>query len=179
MKDTIRKSILYIATSLDGYIAAPKDDLSFLSIVEQEDEDYGYYDFEKSVDTVIMGRKTYDWIWNEIKTTPYRDKKSYVITRRPLEKDENIIQYSGSLKELIQQLKTTPGKNIFIVGGSEIIHELLKYKLIDEFIISIIPILLGKGIKLFTPDYPSQNLSLIQSKSFESGLVQVHYRMSE
>ena len=110
MKDAVRKSTLYIATSLDGYIAGPDDDLSFLTRVEQEGEDYGYSDFEKSIDTVIMGRKNYDWVWNEIKTNPYPNKESYVITQRPVKEEEIIIPYSGSLKALIRKLKTTPGK---------------------------------------------------------------------
>ena len=61
-----RKVILYIACSLDGYIAQPNDDLSFLSIVEKEGEDYGYADFIKKVDTVVLGRKTYDWIMKHV-----------------------------------------------------------------------------------------------------------------
>lgn len=78
-----RKVILYIATSLDGYIAKPNDDLSFLSVVQRDGEDYGYVDFIKSVDTVILGRKTYDWVMTQVPEFPHADKNSYVITRTP------------------------------------------------------------------------------------------------
>ncbi|MEI7504924.1 MAG: dihydrofolate reductase, partial [Paludibacter sp.] len=69
-----RKVILYIAMSLDGYIAKPNDDLSFLSMVQQEGEDYGYTDFVNTVDTVIMGRKTYDWVMTQVPEFPHNDK---------------------------------------------------------------------------------------------------------
>lgn len=69
-KTTNRKVILYIATSLDGYIAKPNNDLSFLSIVQKEGEDYGYSKFINSVDTVILGRRTYDWVMSQVKVFP-------------------------------------------------------------------------------------------------------------
>lgn len=75
----MRKLILYIASSLDGFIAKPNDDLSFLSIVHKEGEDYGYADFISTVDTVILGRKTYDWVLNHA-AFPHADKNAYVIT---------------------------------------------------------------------------------------------------
>lgn len=67
--------------SLDGYIAKPGDDLSFLSLVEQEGEDYGYTEFINSVNTVILGRRTYDWVMTQAERFPHADKKCYVITR--------------------------------------------------------------------------------------------------
>ena len=69
----MRKTILYIACSLDSYIAAPGDNLEFLSVVEEEGQDYGYYDFIRSIDTVIMGRKTYDWVMSQVKEYPHKD----------------------------------------------------------------------------------------------------------
>ena len=131
-----RKLILYIACSLDGYIAKPNDDLSFLDRVHKEGEDYGYYEFISSVDTVILGRKTYDWVMTQVETFPHVDKETYVITRTNREKEGNIIFYSGDLKELVEKLKGTNGQNIFCDGGAEIVNELLKEKLFDEFIIS-------------------------------------------
>lgn len=77
------KLTVYIATSLDGYIAKPNDDLDFLKIVEKEGEDYGYAEFSASIDTIILGRKTYDWVLNAIGSSHYDngDKNVYVITR--------------------------------------------------------------------------------------------------
>lgn len=171
-----RKVILYIATSLDGYIAKPNDDLSFLSIVHKEGLDYGYTDFVNSVDTVILGRKTYDWVMTQVPEFPHADKNAYIITRTAKPSIGKTQFYTGDLKALIGQLKSEQGKNIFIDGGAELVNTLLKDHLIDELIISIIPILVGDGIKLFKDGRPEQNLELISSQQFETGLVQVHYK---
>jgi len=174
-----RKVILYIATSLDGYIAKPNDDLSFLSRVQKEGQDYGYAKFIKTVDTVIMGRKTYDWVMKQVKEFPHSQLDSYIITRTPRQDIGKTKFYTGNLKELLLTLKKVKGKNIFIDGGAEIANNLLKEKLIDEFYISMIPILLGNGIRLFKEGLPEQKLRLISSKRFETGLVQLHYQLDE
>jgi dihydrofolate reductase len=174
-----RKLILYISTTLDGFIAKPNDDLSFLSIVEQEGEDYGYADFVASIDTVIMGRKTYDWVMTQVPVFPHADKTAFIITRTARPSIGNTHFYTGNLKELVQKLKAEPGKNIYCDGGAAIVHELLKERLIDEFIISIIPILVGAGIKLFNNKLPEQQLTLLSSKQFDKGLVQLHYKYGE
>ncbi len=170
-----RKIILYIAMSLDGYIAKPNDDLSFLSIVEKEGEDYGYADFVATVDTVLIGRKTYDWVTKQVEF-PHADKTAYVITRTPQQNIVKTVFYTGDLTELIRKLKSEPGKNIFCDGGAEIVNELLKNNLIDELIISVIPILVGGGTRLFKEDRPERLLKLISAKTFDSGLVQLRYQ---
>lgn len=172
----MRKIILYIATSLDGYIAKPTDDLSFLSIVDKEGEDYGYFDFIKSVDTVIEGRKTYDWILKQVPEYPHADKKAYIITKTPKARVGNTEFYTGNLKELITNLKNQEGKDIFIDGGAQLVNSLLQDNLIDEFIISVIPILVGDGIKLFENGRPEQILELIDVKTFDTGLIQMYYK---
>ena len=171
-----RKVILYIATSLDGYIAKPNDDLSFLSLVENGDEDYGYYEFMASVDTVIMGRKTYDWVVAQVGEYPHADLDSYILTRKPKESIGKTEFYTGDIAQLISGLKSEPGKHIFCDGGAEIVNEFLKLDLIDEMIISIVPVLLGDGIRLFNDERPEQLLDLVSVKSFDKGLVQLHYR---
>src|SRR6478735_4729084 len=115
-----RKVILYIAMSIDGYIAKPNDDLSFLSIVEKEGEDYGYASFIKTIDTVILGRKTYDWIMAHVPEFIHADKETFVITRTRKASIDNTHFYTDNLKELIHKLKAAQGKNIFIDGGAEI-----------------------------------------------------------
>ena len=174
-----RKLILYIACSLDGYIAGPDDDLSFLNRVQKDGEDYHYQDFIDGVDTVILGRKTYDWVMNQIKEFPHADKETYVITRTPRPKLGNTNFYNGDLKVLVAGLKANSGKNIFCDGGAEIVNELLIAKLFDELIISVIPVLLGKGTRLFSDGRPEQDLELISSDSYDSGLVQLHYKITE
>lgn len=171
-----RKVILYIAMSLDGYIAKPNDDLSFLSIVEMEGEDYGYKNFITSIDKVIIGRRTYDWVMNQAPEFIHSDLDTFVMTRTPRPSAGKTNFYNGNLKELVLSLKSQEGKNIFVDGGAEIVNELLAENLIDEFIISIIPIMIGDGIRLFKKGRPEQELELIDVKSFKTGLVQLHYR---
>lgn len=91
-----RKVILYIASSLDGYIAKPNDNLDFLSIVQQEGQDYGYTAFVDSIDTVILGRRTYDWVMSQVSEFPHADKMTYVVSRSPKEGSKNLQYYSGS-----------------------------------------------------------------------------------
>jgi len=170
-----RKVILYVAMSLDGFIATRDDDLGFLSMVEQEGEDYGYADFVKTVDTVIVGRRTYDKVISMGFDFPYSDKDAYIITRTSRPSVGSVTYYTDSLKELVVRLKSVPGKHIFVDGGAEIVNELLKDNLIDEFYISVIPVLLGDGISLFKSRRPEIVLELISSKSFDKGLVQLHY----
>lgn len=172
---TQRKLILYIAMSLDGYIAKPGDDLSFLAKVEKEGEDYGYAQFISSVDTVIMGRKTYNWVMNMVPEFPHADKKVYIITRNAKPSIGQTEFYSGALTSLVQQLKAQPGKHIFCDGGAQVANELLIHGLLDELIISVIPVLLGEGIRLFNDGRPEQNVQLKEVKTFDTGLVQLHY----
>ncbi|RKD90465.1 dihydrofolate reductase family protein [Mangrovibacterium diazotrophicum] len=174
-----RKLILYISCSLDGYIAKPNDDLSFLSQVQKEGEDYGYHDFVSTIDTVILGRKTYDWVMTQVDEFPHADKETYVITRTERPRKGKTIFYTGELKGLIIGLKKRQGKNIFCDGGAEIVNELLTEKLFDELIISVVPVLVGNGTRLFKDGRPEQTLKLISVNGFDTGLVQLHYKMTE
>lgn len=174
----MRKLSLFIATSLDGYIAQPNDDLSFLKLVEKEGEDYGYAVFTDTIDTLIIGRKTYDYVLKEIGASHYDNgqRDVYVITRTQRPDAGRTIFYTGNLAELVKRLKSEKGKNIYCDGGAEIINELLKNDLIDEFIISIIPVLVGNGTRLFKDGRPWQQLELLNTKVFDTGLAQLHYR---
>ena len=170
-----RRVVLYIAMSLDGYIAKPDGDLDFLSMVEQQGEDYGYADFIKTIDAVIVGRKTYEKVISMGYDFPHSDKDAYVITRTARPSVGSVKFYTGNLKELVTTLKRKTGGNIFVDGGAEIVNELLNENLIDEFYISVIPVLLGEGISLFKNGRPEFRLRLIQSRYFDKGLVQLHY----
>ena len=174
----MRTLSLFIASSLDGYIAQPNDDLSFLKLVEKESEDYGYSEFSSTIDTIILGRKTYDWVLREIGTSHYDngDRDVYVITRNERPASGRTTFYTGNLTELVQKLKNENGKNIYCDGGAEIINELLKSDLIDVLIISIVPILLGNGIRLFKDGRPEQKLQFVSAKTFDTGLTQLHYK---
>ena len=172
----MRKLVLYIATSLDGYIAAPGDDLSFLSKVEKEGEDYGYGEFIAGVDTVIVGRRTYDWVMQNAPAFSHSDKETYIVTRTPRESIGSMHFFTGDLGELVASLKAKPGKTIFCDGGAEVVDTLLQLDVIDEFVISIIPALIGGGTRLFKDGRPGADVQLIDVKSFDTGLVQMHYK---
>lgn len=175
-----RKISLYIAMSLDGYIALPDNDISFLSMVDQEGEDYGYAEFYSTTDTIIIGRRTYDKVITMGDTWWHAAKKTYVLTRSggtPIH--PSIEFYNGDVKSLIQKLRATEGKTIYCDGGGETVKMFLQERLFDEITVSIIPILLGRGIKLFPEGFPEQKLKLISSKGFEKGLVQVKYLVTE
>jgi dihydrofolate reductase len=174
----MRKLSIFIATSLDGYIAKPNDDLSFLKIVEKEGEDYGYAEFTANIDTIILGRRTYDYVLKEIGSSHYDngERDVYVITRTERPKMGRTTFYTGNLADLVKQLKSKNGKNIYCDGGAEIINELLQQDLIDEFTISVIPILVGNGTKLFKDNRPEHQIELVSAKSFDTGLTQLYYK---
>lgn len=171
-----RKLFLFIAMSLDGYIAAPDGDISFLPPIDPEGQDYGYADFIEKVDTVILGRKTYEKILSMNVEAPYGERTVYVLTHLPGKAKGNLRYYSGSLKDLVIHLRNETGRHIYCDGGADTIHQLLQEDLIDEMIISIIPVLLGNGIALFKGGLQEQKLSLLKVSSYENGLVKLHYQ---
>ncbi|WP_333625346.1 dihydrofolate reductase family protein [Sphingobacterium siyangense] len=173
----MRKISLFIAMSLDGYIAKPNDDLSFLGLVEKEGEDYGYSEFIDTIDTLIVGRKTYEYVLKNVGSPHYDNgqRDVYVITRTERPNVGRTIFYTGGLVKMLTRLKSRQGKDIYCDGGAEIINELLKNDLIDELIISIVPVLLGDGTRLFNEGRPEQTLKLTTAKAFETGLTQLHY----
>ncbi|MGE4290460.1 MAG: dihydrofolate reductase family protein [Salinivirgaceae bacterium] len=174
----MRTVSIFIATSLDGYIAKPNDDLSFLKMVEKPGEDYGYAGFTATIDTLILGRKTYDWVVREIGSSHYDngERQVYIITRTARPAIGNTQFFTGNPGDLVRRLKAQNGKNIYCDGGAEIINELLKQDLIDELIVSVIPVLLGQGTRLFNGGRPEQAIELVNTKAFDTGLVQLHYR---
>lgn len=163
--------------SLDGFIATEDDSLDWLSMVEEEGEDYGYADFTKDIDTYIVGRKTYEIVKGLCGGTfPQASQyKCFVITRQKLEPKKGVTFYNGDIKDLIQNLKSQEGANIYCDGGGQIVQLLMAENLIDEYIISIIPIALGNGKRLFLGDHEEIQLKALPTKQFKFGLVQVRY----
>lgn len=174
----MRKIILYIATSIDGYIAYSDGELDWLSEYPITPEsNYGYNEFFDSVDSVIMGGKSFRDILNMDVTYPYKDKKSYIITRSNNNQTfiENVQFLSENIIETIQSLKKQQGKDIWLVGGGEIISMLLNYNLIDEMIITYIPKILGDGIPLFPKIKNESKWQLLNSQSYENGVITTYY----
>jgi dihydrofolate reductase len=173
-----RELVLYIAQSLDGFIAPPDEDLSFLNIVAVEGEDYGYAAFVATCDAVIMGRRTYDKVVAMGVPDPHPGRSLYVITRTPRPSVGDIHFHKDDVVELVRDLKARPGKRIYCDGGAELVHTLLQHDLIDRFIISIVPVLLGGGVRLFKDGRLQQKMKLVRSQSYPSGLVQGEWERS-
>jgi len=173
------KVTLYIATSLDGYIARSNGGIDWLSIVETPEEDYGYAAFYESIDAIVLGSKTYE-LGLSFDQWPYPDKKSFVFTQRDLKCDrDDIVFVSDPVNRALGNIETQGFKNIWLLGGGALINSFLRHSLIDEYIISIIPIILGEGIRLFPPPTPEEKLEFINSKQYPSGLIQIHYRRKQ
>ncbi len=172
-----RSVILFISMSLDGFIATNDDDISWLSMVERPGEDYGYSDIIDATDTYILGRATYDLVFDLTGgTLPHSTTHDcYVLIREDLI-DENGVQfYNGSLSALIGDLKKKPGKGVFCDGGGQVVRLFMEHDLIDEYVISIIPTMLGDGKRLFLGGTKSIDIELVSSRTFDSGLVQLRY----
>lgn len=172
----MRNVILYIATSLDGYIARSDGDISFLDKINQTGEDYGYAEFYSKVDVVVVGRKTYDKVLTFGIGWPHTGKESYVVSRWPRPVVEGVTVCNGPPEELVRNLKQQPGGDIFIDGGAELVHSLILHDLIDTYCISTIPVLLGEGVRLFRDGRPEHTLEHFETRTFTSGLVQTWYR---
>jgi dihydrofolate reductase len=171
---TLRRVILYIAASVDGFIAKRGGDIGFLSQVESPGEDYGYVELTRSVDTVIMGRKTYDKA-KKFSVFPHESRRTIVLSRKKKGKAAGVEFRSGDFSKLIAKLRKEPGGDIFVDGGAETVHALLKKDLIDVLVVSTVPVLLGGGIPLFKPGRPELRLKLVFSRSYPTGLVQSRY----
>jgi dihydrofolate reductase len=171
------KLILYISMSLDGFIATKEDDLSWLSVVEKAGEDYGYAKFLQTVDAYIVGRKTYDTVLQLTGGTfpPAENLECYVITRQARQSEKGITFYNGDIEKLVSKLKDEEGKNIYCDGGGEIVKLLMDRDLIDEYRISVIPVIIGDGKRLFIGETPMIDLQALPAIQYESGLIQLHY----
>ena len=174
------KVILYIAASLDGFIAGSDGDISWLDKYQGEAEDYGYSDFYKNVGASIMGANTYEKALT-LKGGIDNNMPTYVVTHRKLQTraDARITLYSGNLTELINKIRHKTAEDIWLVGGGQLTQSFLKEDLIDEIILSTIPIILGEGIFLFGNIRKEINLVLTNTKSYKSGIVQTQYKITK
>lgn len=167
----MRKIKLFIACSLDGYIAREDGSVDWLP----ENTDSGYDKFYSSVDTVLMGKKTYEQIITFGKY-PYKDKMSYVFSKNPNQKKDENVEFTSEIEEFTKDLVSSSGKDIWLVGGSYIASTFLNLKLVDEIIISVIPIVLGKGMPLFKNIKEERKLELIKTTEY-TRLVELSYKI--
>lgn len=165
---------VYIATSLDGFIARPDGAVDWLNPMHKDGEDYGYPTFFGSIDAIVFGRKTYD-VALGFDPWPYAGKRCVVLTRRPLEPRHGEERYDGPLADLVERLGQEGVRRAYIDGG-EVIRQFLAEGLIDDITLSIVPVLLGEGLPLFRGG-AERWLRFVESRAFPSGLVQIEYRV--
>src|SRR5438105_1776823 len=175
---TARKIIVHIATSADGYIARPDGDLDWLTSRPTPKGFYGMNDFMKSVDTMILGRKTFE---ESLRLGAKFDSKdrTIVFSRHapPANAPSRVEFVKDAIGPFIRKLREEPGKDIWLMGGGEIIASFLDEQAIDEFVISVVPVFIGEGIPLIARRPRHVPLELLSIERFEDGLVQLHYRV--
>lgn len=168
---TVQCSV-FIATSLDGFIARKDGGLDWLKTVEQPGEDYGYAEFAGSVDAIVMGRSTYDIVVG-FDVWPYAGKRMFVLTHRPTTARHGEEMIAGTPADVVAKLEDEGVKRAYIDGGATI-RQFLAAGLIDDITVSVIPILLGDGIPLFGgTEHP---LALEAVEQWPTGLVQLRYQ---
>jgi dihydrofolate reductase len=168
-----RKVVLFIAVSLDGYIARENGNLDWLNAIEGEG-DNGFTEFYQTIDTMIMGKATYNQLLTLVDEFPHSDKTCYVFSRSENRQDQYVEFVNEDVAQFTSKLKNQDGSNIWLVGGADLLDIYIKEKLVDEFIVTISPIVLGAGIPLFKEDNPEVNLELKEHKLFGQ-FVQLRY----
>ena len=162
---------MFIATSLDGFIAERDGGVDWLFT----DNDYGYTSFFDSIETLIIGRRTYEQVLG-FGEWPYGEKPTYVFTRGVPGGDHPHVEFvSSEAGPLVEKLRHRSSGDIWLVGGAALVSVFRELHLIDEYILSVHPVLLGDGIPLFERPQPRESLRLREELSFGSGLVQLRY----
>lgn len=176
-----RNVILYIAMSLDGYLA---DKYGGVDWLKGENDDYtddtSYQELLDEIDIVIMGYSTYNQVANELSpdSWPYTGKKTYVLSHRMMDNKEDIEFVNESVIQLYTNLQIKKGKSIWVCGGSSVVSQFINEDLIDEYRIFIIPTILGDGISLFSNIQQKTNLSC-KSVTMSNGIIRCVYSKSE
>ncbi len=173
----MRKTVLYIAMSLDGYIADRNGKVDWLMGQDAHMEnDDGYEAFVREMDTIIMGWETYHQVVTELSPEEwvYNDLQSYVITHRKCQSTANITFTSTEPCALVEELGKREGKDIWICGGASIVRQLMEKDQIDRYHISVIPTILGGGIRLFGCLEQERRLRLITARS-SNGIAELVY----
>ena len=173
-----RKVIVHIATSADGYIARPDGDLEWLTSRPAPKGFYGMNAFMRSIDTMLLGRKTYD---DSLRMGAKFDSKSRTIVfsrhAPPAGAPSGVEFVNGAIGPFLSRLREQPGKDIWLMGGGDLIASFLDEQAIDEFVISVAPVFIGDGIPLIARRHRHVPLDLHSIERFEDGLVQLHYHV--
>jgi dihydrofolate reductase len=178
-----RKIIVYIATSADGYIARPDGDVEWLNR-RPDTIDYGMTRFYTGIDTILWGRKTYDWALAFHKKAGTKGRifdasvANYVFSRKPPKRAAPGVEFvSEPVKAFARRLRATPGKHIWMMGGGGLIASFLDAGEVDEFDIHVIPTFIGKGIPLMAPRHRDVPLRLRSARKYPDSAVRLRYEV--
>jgi dihydrofolate reductase len=170
----MRKVVLGLGISLDGYIARPDGSVDFLFMPK----DYSMAPFFATIDTAIMGRKTLDaGLKMGGGSIPSYGLKYYVLSRSQPTGERHGAKFTRQTPAaLLRELRKHPGKNIWLMGGGELARDFLKADLIDELYLGVIPVLIGDGIPLFPAGFPQREFSLLENKTYSRGMISLRYQ---
>ena len=173
-----RNVIVHIAASADGYIARPDGDLEWLTSRPAPKGFYGMNAFMRSIDTTLLGRKTYE-VSLRLGATFGSKSRTIVFSRHapPLNAPPGVEFVSGPIAPFVSRLREEPGKDIWLMGGGELIASFLDEQAIDEFVVSVTPVFIGDGIPLIARRHRHVPLDLTSVERFEDGVVQLRYRV--
>ena len=165
---------VFVATSLDGFIARRDGRLDWLAAVGAPGEDYGYQELFDAVDTILLGRNTWE-VARRFGTWPYPGKRVVVLAHGPVRGTLGETFTSGDAAEVLERLGEEGARHVYADGGS-VVSQLVAEECVDELTISVVPVVLGEGIRLFQPPLPERPLELVSARPFPTGLVQLRYR---
>lgn len=175
----MRKVRYAVGVSLDGYIAAPDGSVDWLNraTAKATGEDFGMGAFFRSIDTVLLGRKTYEHaLTMGMGGGGYPKMKNYVFSRTLPPGERDGVEYvSGDPAEFIARLRQKPGKHIWLCGGGELARAFLQARVLDEIILGIAPVLIGGGRPTFPPEFPETEVALTEVKPYKGGVIGLTY----
>jgi dihydrofolate reductase len=163
----------FLGMSLDGFIAGPNDELDWLERGGGPPEDFGFNAFFATVDALLVGRRTWEVV-GRFPKWPYGDKRLFVLTHRHAEGGHGERFLSGPPAEALERLGAEGVRRVYVDGGA-VVSQFLSAGLLDELTVSILPVVIGRGIRLFQEAGPERWLTLAESRSWPSGLVQIRY----
>jgi dihydrofolate reductase len=165
---------VFIAQSLDGYIARPDGGIDWLRPFDSVD--YGYERFVAEIGTVVMGRASYD-LARSFGDWPYPQARSLVITSRRLDDDTppTVTRVGADVNKLVNALRAAAGKDVWVMGGARTINAFLAHGAIDRIDLFVVPVLIGDGIPLFSGSRPESALKLAGAQTYDKGLARLSY----
>jgi dihydrofolate reductase len=171
----MRQIVAYLAASVDGFIAGPDDDMGWLP--EFDGDATGFHDFFKDVGAIAMGRRTYEWIEEHSSRWPYGDVPAYVLSTSLAEgRAEHTLVTPGPVADLAATLRDGEG-TAWLVGGGRLFAAFAAADLIDLWIVTVIPVMLGHGVPMLPAHGEAyQRLELAETRTLPGGCVQLHYR---